>query len=307
MTTIFSTALELGLILSITVLSLFLSYQMLDVCDLSTDGVFTLGAAVGTMVAYSGHPFLSFPAAMLAGSAAGLTSALIQTKAGVDSLLAFIIVNTALYSVNIAVMHNSSLVNLNKTETIFTIVKALLADTFLSSQYKLVIILFFVLLVATALTLFLKTRLGMAIRATGNNRTMVLSSSIDPSKMTIIALVISNSFTALSGCLLGQSQKSVNIDIGSGILTIALASLLIGRILYRSNSPLPYKIFCSIVGAFIFRIIYALALRLKMPAFMLRFISSTIVFLAIATPYLIKRQKEIARIRAHTKEVKRNA
>ena len=307
MTTIFSTALELGLILSITVLSLFLSYQMLDVCDLSTDGVFTLGAAVGAMVAYSGHPFLSFPAAMLAGSAAGLTSALIQTKAGVDSLLAFIIVNTALYSVNIAVMHNSSLVNLNKTETIFTIVKALLADTFLSSQYKLVIILFFVLLVATALTLFLKTRLGMAIRATGNNRTMVLSSSIDPSKMTIIALVISNSFTALSGCLLGQSQKSVNIDIGSGILTIALASLLIGRILYRSNSPLPYKIFCSIVGAFIFRIIYALALRLKMPAFMLRFISSTIVFLAIATPYLIKRQKEIARIRAHTKEVKRNA
>ena len=130
---------------------------------------------------------------------------------------------------------------------------------------------------------------------------MVLSSSIDPAKMTIIALCISNSFTALSGCLLGQSQKSVNIDIGSGILTVALASLLIGRIFYRSESKMLQKIIASVIGAVIFRFIYALALRLHMSAFMLKFISSSIVVIAISLPYLYKVQKENARIREHRK------
>ena len=99
-----STALELGLISSLTVLALFLSYTMLNVCDLSTDGCFTLGAAVGAVVAISGHPYLSIPAAMIAGMLSGLITALLQTKMGVDSLLSGIIVNTALYSINIAIM-----------------------------------------------------------------------------------------------------------------------------------------------------------------------------------------------------------
>ena len=92
------TAAELGLISSLTVLSLFLSYSMLNVCDLSTDGCFTLGAAVGAMVAYSGHPFLSIPAAMIAGALSGFITAFLQTKMGIDSLLAGIIVNTGLYA-----------------------------------------------------------------------------------------------------------------------------------------------------------------------------------------------------------------
>ena len=98
------TALELGLIGGLTVLALFLSYSMLDVCDLSTDGCFTLGAAVGAVVAISGHPLLSIPAAMAAGVVSGFITALLQTKMGINSLLAGIIVNTGLYSVNIAVM-----------------------------------------------------------------------------------------------------------------------------------------------------------------------------------------------------------
>ena len=98
------TALELGLICSLTVLALFLSYTMLNVCDLSTDGCFTLGAAVGAAVALAGHPWLSIPAAMAAGVCSGFLTAFLQTRMGVDSLLAGIIVNTGLYSVNIAVM-----------------------------------------------------------------------------------------------------------------------------------------------------------------------------------------------------------
>ena len=101
------TALELGLISSLTVLALYLSYSMLNVCDLSTDGCFTLGAAVGAVVALSGHPFLAILAAMFAGMLSGFLTAFLQTKMGVDSLLAGIVVNTGLYSVNIAVMGNS--------------------------------------------------------------------------------------------------------------------------------------------------------------------------------------------------------
>ena len=117
---ILQTSLELGLISSLTVLALFLSYSMLGVCDLSTDGCFTLGAATGAMVALTGHPFLAIPAAMAVGMLSGFITGLLQTKMGIDSLLAGIIVNTGLYSVNIAVMGKSSLINLNKTTTIFS-------------------------------------------------------------------------------------------------------------------------------------------------------------------------------------------
>ena len=153
------TALELGLICSLTVLALFLSYSMLNVCDLSTDGCFTLGAAVGAMVAVSGHPLLSIPAAMLAGVCSGFITALLQTKMGIDSLLAGIIVNTGLYSVNVAVMSGSSLVNLNKTDTVFTMAKDLLAGTPLESQYRTVVAALAVALTVAVLTLFLNTRL----------------------------------------------------------------------------------------------------------------------------------------------------
>ena len=133
------TALELALFNALTVLALFLSYSMLNVCDLSTDGCFTLGAAVGAVVAIAGHPWLSIPAAMGAGMLSGFVTATLQTRMGVNSLLAGIIVNTALYSVNIWIMGGSSLLNMNKTATVFTMLKEALKGTFLGAQYALVI------------------------------------------------------------------------------------------------------------------------------------------------------------------------
>ena len=135
------TALELGLICSLTVLALFLSYSMLNVCDLSTDGCFTLGAAVGAVVAISGHPYLALPAAMLAGVCSGFVTAILQTKLGVDSLLSGIIVNTGLYSINIAIMGGSSLLNMNKVDTVFSLMKEALRGTVLAKQYKLAVAL----------------------------------------------------------------------------------------------------------------------------------------------------------------------
>ena len=287
MLTLLQTALELGLISALTVLALFLSYSMLNVCDLSTDGCFTLGATVGATVAISGHPYLSIPAAMLAGVLSGFVTAILQTKMGVNSLLAGIIVNTALYSVNIAVMGNSSLLNMNRTETVFTALRDALKETAFADTYRLIIAAAAVLLVGVFLAFFLKTRLGLAIRATGNNPDMVRSSSINPTVTTIIGLCIANSFTALSGCLLAQSQKSVNIDIGTGMVTVALASLLIGSV-FLGKRKISLRIVGMVLGAFVFRLVYTVALRFHMPAFMLKFVSSVIVVIAISLPYLKK-------------------
>ena len=300
-----STALELGLISSLTVLALFLSYTMLNVCDQSTDGCFTLGAAVGAVVAISGHPYLSLPAAMIAGMLSGLITALLQTKMGVDSLLSGIIVNTALYSINIAIMKGSSLLNMNKTETIFTKSKALLENTFLASYYRLFSVILIVIIAVALLTLFLRTKLGLAIRATGNNPDMVKTSSINPAFTTIIGLMFSSALTALSGCLLAQSQKSVNVTIGSGMVTIALASLLIGNAFMGRGSILKRAI-GAVLGAFIFRLVYTIALRFNLPAYMLKLVSSVIVIAAISGPYFKKRLPEYRRIREAKKEA-RNA
>ena len=281
------TALELGLICSLTVLALFLSYSMLNVCDLSTAGCFTMGAAVGAVVAIAGHPLLSLPAAMLAGVCSGFVTAVLQTKMGVDSLLAGIIVNTGLYSINIAIMGGSSLLNMNKTDTVFTMVKDLLENTPLAGQYKLLVAAAAVILVVVLLTLFLGTRLGLSIRATGDNPDMVRSSSINPAFTTIVGLCVANAFTALSGCLLAQSQKSVDINIGTGMVTIALASLLIGRTIMGRGSIL-LRAVGVVAGAFLFRLVYTVALRFDMPAFMLKLVSAIIVVLAISGPYLKK-------------------
>ncbi|MCQ2414324.1 MAG: ABC transporter permease [Clostridia bacterium] len=284
-------ALELGLIGSITVLALFLSYSMLNVCDLSTDGCFTLGAAVGASVAIAGYPYLAILAALAAGCASGFLTAILQTKCGINSLLSGIIVNTGLYSVNIAVMKQASVLNLNKVETVFSKAKDLLRGTVFFDYSKIFVILLFVLAVAVFLYFFLRTKLGLAIRATGNNPDMVRSSSVNPHFTTIVALCISGAITALSGSLLAFYNQSANIDIGTGMVTVALASLLIGQV-FLGKKKLSLRLVGTVLGAFVFRLVYTVALRFRMPAFMLKLVSAIVVFLAIAAPYLIAALKE---------------
>ncbi len=292
------TALELGLICSLTVLALFLSYSMLNVCDLSTDGCFTLGAVVGAVVAISGHPLLAIPAAMLSGVVSGFIVSLLQTKLGVNSLLAGIIVNTALYSINIAIMGGASLLNMNKTDTVFSLTKDLLGNTFAGGQYKLTAALVFTALIVVILSLFLRTRLGLAIRATGNNPDMVRSSSINTAFTTTVGLCAANAITALSGCLLAQYQKAVDINIGQGMVTIALASLLIGGTVMGKGSIVKRAI-GVVIGAIIFRLVYTVALRFNMPASMLKLVSSVIVVLAISIPYIKTQMPTFKRYLAH--------
>ena len=294
------TALELGLICSLTVLALFLSYTMLNVCDLSTDGCFTLGAAVGAAVAIAGHPWLSLGAAMIAGICSGFIVAILQTRMGVNSLLAGIIVNTALYSINIAVMGGSSLLNLNKTDTVFSLLKTALSGTPFAGGYKLIVSGAAVLLALVFITLFLRTRLGLAIRATGNNPDMVRSSSVNPAFTTTVGLCAANALTGLSGCLMAQSQKAVDINLGTGMVTIALASLLIGGTVMGRGGVFKRAV-GVVLGSVIFRLVYTVALRLNMPAFMLKLVSSVIVVLAISIPYLKTRLPMLRRRMAHAR------
>ena len=288
------TVFELGLISSLTVLALFLSYTMLNVCDLSTDGCFTLGAAVGAVVAINGHPILSIPAAMLAGVVSGFVVAILQTVLGIDSLLAGIVVNTGLYSINIAVMNKSSLLNMNNSDTVFSLLKEKLTHTALEGKQTLIIAAVAVLAVVLILTFLLKTKLGLAIRATGNNPDMVKSSSINPIFTTIVGLCIANSFTALSGCLLAQSQKQAEINIGTGMVTVALASLLIGGVFVK-RGKMPLRLLGAVLGSVVFRLVYQIAIGLHMPPFMLKLVSSIIVIIAIAGPYIKTKMPSLVR------------
>ena len=293
------TALELGLVNALVVLALFLSYSMLNVCDLSTDGCYTLGSAVGAMVAIARYPWLSLPAAMLAGAASGFLTATLQTRMGVQSLLAGIVVNTGLYSVNMALTGNKPTLTLNKTPTVFVFAKDLLRGTPFQSQYILFVLFIVIVLVIVFLWAFLRTKLGLSIRATGSNADMVRSSSINPSFTTTIGLCISNMLTALSGCLIAQQQKSYDINKGSGMLTVALASLLIGGVIFGKDRKIILRLLGAVIGAFLFRLVYTLALRFNMPAFMLKAVSSVIVIIALSgsyfkdqLPFFLKRFKQ---------------
>jgi len=145
------------------------------------------------------------------------------------------------------------------------------------------------------LCLFLKTRLGLAIRATGSNPDMVRSSSINPTFTTTVGLCVSGAMTGLSGCLMAQQQKNFEINMGSGMVTVALASLLIGGVLFAKHRPIPLRAVGAVLGAFLFRLVYALALRLDMPAYMLKLVSSVIVVIAISGPFLRRQLPQMIR------------
>ena len=278
------TALELGVIYSLVALALFLSFSMLNVCDLSTDSCFTLGCAVGSMVAIAGHPILAIFAAMGAGILSGYLTALLQTKLGVESILAGIIVDTGLYTINIFIM-GKSILNLNTTTTVFTLARDLLKGSPLEDWSRLIVAVLFVGVIAVLLAFFLHTRLGLSIRATGDNEDMVKASSINPSLTIIVGLCVANAMTALSGCLLGEYQKSCDINMGTGMVTIALASLIIGETL-MGRGGIPFRIVGVLFGSCLYRVIVAIAMRFNLPASALKLVSALIVAVAIASPTL---------------------
>ena len=281
-------ALELGCIYALVALALYLSYRTLNIADMTTDGAFTLGCAVSATLAVAGHPILAIPAAMIAGALAGFVTAFLQTKMKIPSILAGIITNTGLYTVNLAVMGFSSNVNMLKSATVFTMVKPLLG-----TLYRLIPGALIAAVAALLLIAFLRTRLGLSIRATGDNPDMVRASSINTAFTITVGLCVANALTALSGAVLAQYQRTADINLGTGMVIIGLASLIIGDTL-TPKGRVHTKILGALAGSVIYRFIIAIALRLDLPSECLKLISAVIVALAIGLPALRGEKKGVA-------------
>lgn len=297
--TTLQTALAVGAIYSLVALALFISFSILNIADLSTDGCYTLGFAVGATVTLAGHPFLALPAAMLAGVCSGFVTAFLQTKLGVESILAGIIVNTGLYTVNLAVMGWSSNLSIYGVDSLFTVVKGLSDNPLWKDWYKVLLPGAILLVVCLLVAGFFRTRLGLSVRATGDNADMVRASSINPAFTITVGLCLANSLTALAGCLYGLLNTGCDINVGVGMVTVALASLVIGESLMGRRS-IPMRIFGVVLGACFYRIIMAIAIGADIPTECFKLVSALIVAVAIAAPQgrkliAIQRQKLAAR------------
>ena len=263
-----------------SLVNVYISFRTLDIADLTTDGTFTLGAAVSAVFTVQGQPLLGVVLAFICGALAGFVTALLQTKLGVQPILAGIITMTALYSVNLMVMGKPN-INFFKEKTIFTAAEAMPGGFGSLLQAAAITAVLCVLLV-----LFLRTQLGLSLRATGDNRDMVSASSINPAFTTTVGLCLSNAVVALSGALIAQYQKFADNTLGTGMVVIGLASLIIGEVLFGRGGPhaLAKGVLAATVGAVVYRIIVAAAIAVNIDAKNMKLVSALIVAAAISYP-----------------------
>ena len=273
----FTGAAELGLIYALLALGIFVSYRILGVADLTVEGSFTAGASVCAILTVAGFPFLGIVLAAVIGALSGLCSAFLQTKMRIQPILAGILTMTALYSVNLAVMGGRANIALLREESLFTIF-ARHAD-----NGRLLIPLFTVLAVGIFLSIFFHTRLGLSVRATGDNEDMVKASSVNSTFTKSIGLAMGNALAALSGALIAQYQGFADIGMGFGMVVVALASLIIGEAIFGRRTVI-WNIMSVIAGAVIYRLILALVLSFRLNPANLRAISALIVAIAISYP-----------------------
>ncbi len=293
------TALVLGAIYGLVSLALFISFRILDIADLTTDGCFVLGAAVSVSCCVAGHPILGIFAGMLAGSCAGFVTAFLHTRMGIPDILSGIITNTGLYTINLMAMGFRSNLSLLKKETIFSLVKATGIG---GDWYALLVSGIIIVLCMVFVRWFLSTRLGLSIRATGNNRDMVSSSSINPKHTITIGLMLANAMTGLSGAVAGQFQRAADINSGNSVVVIGLACLIIGETVLQGRKSIGRNILSVLVGNIIYRFIYAIILRTGVvPVESLKLMTAVIVALAISAPYL----KDVASYRARERRDRR--
>ena len=283
-------SLELGLIYAIMALGVFISFRTLNMPDLSVDGSFVLGAAVSAVMSTNGHPFLSLGIAFLAGCGAGSITALLHTKLKIQPLLAGILTMLALYSLNLKVMGGRANIPLMNKATVFRV----LEKTALGDNSTLIFSSAVLLLMLLLLFLFLKTRLGFVLRATGDNDHMVRALGVNTDSVILIGLALSNGLVALSGALIAQSQSFVDVGMGIGMVVIGLASVIIGEVVFGTKTLLR-RLIAVILGAILYRLIIAFALEIGMPPTDLKLVSAVIVAIAMAMPIIKKRLSVVKR------------
>lgn len=271
--------LEQGLIFGIMVLGVYITYRILDFPDLSVDGTFPLGAAVTALCLTNGlNPFLSMLLATLAGGLAGYVTGFLHVKLRITNLLSGIIVMTGLYSVNLRIM--------GKPNTSFFNVKSIFSlgipeiKMFDYNITPLLIIIVATIIVKILLDLYLSTKAGFILRATGDNPQLVTSLGVDIGKAKMLGVAISNGLVALSGSLYAQYQSYSDVGMGVGIVVIGLASIIIGEAIFKRIGFFKAT-FAALVGAVIYRYCIAIALKAGLPADDLKLVTSLIVIILL--------------------------
>ena len=278
-------ALELGGIFAIMSLGLYMSYKILNIPDLTVDGSFTLGCAVSAMLTVQSMPYIGLFLAFVAGAIAGIITGILSTKLKIMPLLAGILTMTGLYSINLAIMGDKPNVSLLGCDTIFTLFQSL------NPYGRVILIAFIVLLICLFLNYFLKTHLGLALRACGDNEDMVRASSIDTDKMKILGLALANGFVSLAGAVYAQHQTFSDITNGTGTMVIGLASIIVGLTFIRKDK-IAFQLIAVVFGAIFYRFILTIALQLGLPSSYLKLLSAVLVVIAISSTTITRRRKK---------------
>ena len=257
--------LEQSFIFAIMVLGVYLSYKILDFPDMTVDGSFPLGGAVASAILIKGeNPILALVVATICGAIAGLITGMIHVKLKVTNLLAGIIVMTGLYSVNLRIMGKSNI-------PLFSV-----KHLFNGNMIPIVTLVILLILAKITIDYLLKTKFGFALKALGDNETLVISLGIDEKKLKIYGLMIANSFVALSGAILAQYQGFADVGMGTGTIITGLASIIIGEAIFKKRSFISMSM-TVILGTIIYRTIIAMSLKLGMNASDLKLITSILV------------------------------
>ena len=267
---------EQSLIFAIMVLGVYISFRILNFPDMTVDGTFPLGAAISAKLLTLGvNPYLTLLVALVAGAVAGAVTGLIHVKLKVKDLLAGILVMTALYSVNLRVMGKSN-IPLFEEDNIF------------NTEYSIMITIVVLILISKfLLDYLLKTKFGFALKALGDNENLIVSLGLNEEKYKIYGLMIANAFVAFSGAVLAQYQSFADVGMGTGIIVIGLASIIIGDTLFGKRRKLAGTTIV-IIGSILYRGVIAVTLSMGMDASDLKLITSVIVIVIL----WIQKQKD---------------
>ena len=279
-------ALLLGLAFCSMGFGIYISLRIFNIPDITTDGSYTLGAAVTAALLVRG---ISLPVILIvtiiSGALAGMATGLIHTRMKIQPLLAGILVMTSLYSVNLSVMGRSNipLINTARIENTFSIFGT-------DNLQWLAVLLLFMLALWMLLAWLLKTDFGLAMRATGNSEMMVRAMGVNTQNMKVIGLAIANAFTAISGFLVCQFQQFSDINMGIGIVIFGLGSVMMGEALFSvlKIQSIVMRLFGVVIGCIVFRIIIAIALEIGVNPNWLKLVTAVIVLTVVGIPNLKK-------------------
>lgn len=281
-----------GVLWGIMVLGVYITYRLLDIADLTVDGSFALGGCVCAVMVLNKNmnPALALLMATLAGAAAGAVTGALHTIFEIPAILAGILTQISLWSINLRIMGGKSNLPLLKTETLIS--KLVAATGLTQSQSSLIVGILVAVLMICLLYWFFGTELGSALRATGNNEDMIRALGVNTKMTKMLALMLSNALVGLSGALVCQSQKYADIGMGTGAIVIGLAAIVIGEVLLGRLRSFASKLTSAVAGSVVYFMIRAGVLRLGMSANDMKLLSAVIVALALCVPVVITKYRQ---------------